>query len=43
MDTRVDRVADVINAPALKHVTAESRKDEDHGLIDDRRMTEYDR
>ena len=37
MDTRANRVADVINAPAVKHLTAESRNHEDHGLIDEKR------
>lgn len=37
MDTRANRVAEIINAPSTKHITAESRNHEDHGLIDERR------
>ena len=37
MDHRANRVAEVINAPAPKHITAESRNHEDHGLIDEKR------
>lgn len=43
MDTRANRVADLIKAPPLKHVTAESRNDEDHGLIADKRHAKDDR
>ena len=43
MDTRANRVADVIKAPAPKHLAAESRNHEDHGLIADKRHEEYDR
>ena len=43
MDNRVKNVADTLTAPAKKHVTADSRNDEDHGLIADKRMAEEDR
>lgn len=43
MDNRCNRVADVIKAPPRKHVAAESRNHEDHGLIADKRHEEYDR
>ena len=37
IDQRGNRVAQVIQAPTAKFVTADSRTKEDHGLIDDRR------
>ena len=36
MDSRANRVAEVINAPSSKYITAESRFTEDHGMIRDK-------